>query len=160
MSDLKKPIEKRYGVFAVPNRSGRGGFVGQYAIPGKDLQQVRDDNGIIIVFDTEDQAVAAAGEEMCKAMNGRTKFSYRHGYKRLGGAQLAVGLKELDISPATFAAFYGTAQRRVLQWLDGEEDIPHPVHLVLTILAVPGMKTLIQQFTNATMIEREEEKNG
>jgi len=154
----KKSIEKRYGVDCSPNRSGNGGFVGTYAIPGKDLQYARDEAGVISVFATEDEAIAAAGEEMCRALNGRTKFSYRHGYKRLGGAQLAVGLKELEISPANFAAFFGTSQKRVLQWIDGEEDVPHSAHLLLTVLAVPGMKTLVQQFTNATMIEKSDEK--
>lgn len=160
MSKPKESICKRYDLLARPNRSGGSGFTGVYMIPGKDEQVAREPDGRISIFATEDEAIAAAGEEMCRAMNERTKFSYRHGYKRMGGAQFAVGLKELDISPATFAAFYGTAQRRVLQWIDGEEDIPHPVNLLLTVLAVPGMKTLVQQFTNTTMVERQEEKSN
>ena len=158
MSIPKSVICKRYGVHARPNRSGNPGFTGAYSIPGKDEQVARDPDGRVVIFATEDEAIAAAGEEMCRSMNERTKFSYRHGYKRLGGAQFAVSLKELSISPANFAAYFGTSQRRVLQWIDGEEDIPHAAHVLLTVLAVPGMKTLIQQFTDSSMVEREEEK--
>lgn len=158
MNDTKKPICKRYGVVARPNRSGGAGFTGVYMIPGKDEQFAREEDGRIAVFDTEDEAIAAAGEDMCRALNGRTKFSYRHGYRRLGGADFAVALRDLEISPAQFAAFYGTSQRRVLQWIDGEEELPHPAHLLIAVIAVPGMKTLVQRFTNTHMIEREEEK--
>lgn len=148
-------IARRFGLRASPNRSGGVGFVGHYSIPGKEEQTARDDTGAIAVFDTEDDAIAAAGEDLCDALNARSKFTYKHGYRKMAPAEFAVALAELEISPSNFAAFYGTNQRRVLDWIDGAQDIPHVVDLLMAVLAVPGMKTLVQQFTNRTMVIEE-----
>ena len=141
------PIMKKYELKAKPNKSGRGGFIGAYSIPGKDEQFARNEANEIEVFETEDEAVAAAGDDLCTAMNARTKYNTKQGYRRMGGAELAVALKELGITPAQLSAIYGTTMKRVLQWIDGDNDIPHVLNLLIAMLAVPGMKTLATSFT-------------
>jgi hypothetical protein len=143
--NYEKPISKRYAVAALPSGTG---FVGAYDIPGKDQQLARCDDGSIAVLDTEDEAVAAAGEDLCKAMNERSKFSYRHNYRRMGGAELAVKLAELDIGPASLAIMYGTQQDRVIKWLDGAEDVPWPVSLLLHLFEDGAALERAQQFVD------------
>lgn len=148
-------IARHFGLRAEPNRSGKGGFVGYYAIPGKDEQVARDDKGAIFVAETEDEAIAAAGEDLCQAMNERSKFSYKHGYVRMTGAELSVAMKEIDVSPSQLAAHLGTRQERVIGWMDGGQDIPHTVHLLITLLQVPGTLQMVQEFTDKTMVPKD-----
>jgi len=147
-------IARRFELRAEPNQSGKGGFVGYYAIPGKDEQLARDDKGAIFVADTEDEAIAAAGEDLCQAMNERSKFSYKHGYVKMTGAELSVAMKELEISPSQLAAHLGTNQQRVMAWMDGEQDIPHTVHLIIELMKLPDMVPIVQEFTDKTMVPK------
>jgi len=145
-------ICRHFAVKARPNRSGDGDFAGSYCIPGKDEQFARDDQNRIAIFDTEDEAIAAAGEDMCKALNSRHKSTVRHKYRRMSGAELAVTLQQINLSPMQFAALYGTDGRRVLAWFDGAEDIPHAVNALTTALAIPGVLPMVQRITDMSII--------
>ena len=144
-------ISRRYGIHAEPAKRGNG-FVGVYEFPGKDRQEARHQDGSVEVFETEDAAIAAAGEELCDALNGRQVSNSKHGYKRLTGAELAVQLAGLNLSPAEFSRLMGTSQKRIMQWIDGEEDIPHNARVLLTLLSMPGALLLATQITSAAMV--------
>jgi hypothetical protein len=145
-------ICRHFAVKARPNRSGEGGYIGSYCIPGKDEQFARDGINRIAVFNTRDEAIAAAGEDMCRALNARHKSTVRHKYRRMSGAELAVTLKQLNLPPMQFAALYGTDGRRVLAWFDGAEDIPHAVNALTTALAIPGVLPMVQRITDMSII--------
>ncbi len=152
--DNQKTIAKRYGVEARVNRSGLG-YIGVYHIPGTPEHFARYPDGSIEIFGRDIEAMAAAGFHLCAALNDRSRFSYKHGYRRMGGAELAVELERFGISPSQFAGVYGTKQTRVLNWIDGAEDIPHSAHLLIALCNVPGALKMVEDFTNKTMIEKE-----
>ena len=84
-----------------------------------------------------------------------------HGWiERLTGAELAVTLADIDLSPTELAWLYGTSQDRVLKWLDGEDAVPHPVRLILAALAAnPGLLPLWRQVTSMVTEERRRPDN-
>lgn len=138
-------ICKAYAIYSEPADNGRG-FVGLYEIPGKDVQYARKDDGAVEIFDTEEDAIASAGQDLCKAMNARTRSSTNdHGHHLMGGADLAVALKELQMSPTKFAEMVGTEPRRVLDWIDGKLPITRPVNLLVRLLAFPCAKDRAQE---------------
>lgn len=149
----KPKIMRRYGVRAEPSKGG-GGFVGLYAIPGKDEQLARDDDGSVAVFDQEDEAIAAAAEDMVAALNARQIASWKRNYRRMTGAELAVALAELELSPSEFATIDGTSQQRVMQWIDGEEDIPYHVTVLIALLRLPDGVEMAWSTTEANMVKR------
>lgn len=137
-------------------------WIGYFTIPGKDRQYARDDDGSVSMFDTEDEAIAAAGEDLCEALNGRTRHTHDHfGYKVMGGAELAVKLAEAGISPASFAVLVGTTHERVMEMIDGEMPITRPVNLLAhLLLTVPGAFEEAERYTREIVFDKREVKRG
>ncbi|THK34002.1 hypothetical protein EHS39_33030 [Ensifer sp. MPMI2T] len=109
-------------------------FAGQFALPGlvPDLVRVGDR---IQLFDTEREAEIAALEACALLYDSRTIDTRKAGgYRRLSGSELAVALAELDVTVTYFAEIAGVPQHRALKWLDGEQDIPHSVHVLVKLL--------------------------
>lgn len=110
-------------------------FVGQFALPGLVPDLVKDRNGVR-QFDTEREAELAAMETVLNVYDSRTiDTRSAGGYRRLTGAELAVLLDEIDITPTYFSEICGVPQHRVMKWMDGEQDIPHSVHVLVKLLA-------------------------
>ncbi|EUB97262.1 hypothetical protein PMI07_000838 [Rhizobium sp. CF080] len=115
-------------------RNGR--FAGQFALPGLIPDLVRDDNGVR-TFDDERMAEIAAMEAVIRLYESRTIDTRKAGgYIRLTGAELAVLIDEMNTTPTYFAEICGVPQSRVMKWLDGEQDIPHSVHVLAKLLVV------------------------
>lgn len=109
-------------------------FAAQFALPGLTPDLVRDGGGVR-TFPTEREAEVAAMEAVLRLYESRTIDTRKAGgYRRLTGAELAVLLDELDITPTYFAEIVGVPQHRVMKWLDGEQDIPHSVHVLVKLL--------------------------
>ncbi|MCW5697347.1 MAG: hypothetical protein KIS96_11530 [Bauldia sp.] len=149
--DMPPPAKpsRRYFVRSVPVRDG---FLGEFTFPGKDVQRVHPEDGPL--FDDDRYAVAAAGEALCDALNDRTRGTLKHGYQRMGGAEFAAALADLQITPAEFAILYGSVHKRVMDWIDGNEEIPHPVRILLAAFTLPGALQLARQVTSTVTHDR------
>lgn len=131
------------------------GYTASFQTPGFEPVEIRHSDRTPIMFDTEDAAIAAAGERMCEILNVRTRNRSAHGTIRMGGADLALALRSADVSPSQLARIFGTRTDRVLNWIDGVEDIPHSVRILLALLHTPGAKELAMEITENVSIERE-----
>lgn len=110
-------------------------FTGQFSLPGLIPDLVRGRDGNVQYFDTEQQAYVAAMEAVLRLYDSRTIDTRKAGgYRRLTGAELAVLLDDIDVTPTYFAEIAGVPQHRVMKWLDGEQDIPHSVHVLAKLL--------------------------
>lgn len=110
-------------------------FNAQFALPGLVPDLVRDRNGVRR-FESVREAEVAAMEAVIGLYNSRTIDTRKAGgYRRLAGAELAVMLDNIDITPTYFAEIAGVPQHRVMKWLDGEQDIPHSIHVLTKLLA-------------------------
>lgn len=111
-------------------------FVGQFALPGLVPALVRDQKGIKL-FTTEEEAERAAMVAVIRLYESRTRDTRKAGgYRRLTGSDLALLLDKINITPTYFAEIVGVPQHRVMKWLDGEQDIPHSVHVLGRLLAL------------------------
>lgn len=111
-------------------------FAGQFALPGLIPDLVRDDRGVL-TFDTEREAEIAAMEAVIRLYDSRTIDTRKAGgYTRLTGAELALLIDQMDTTPTYFAEIAGVPQSRVMKWLDGEQDIPHSVHVLAKLLVM------------------------
>jgi hypothetical protein len=99
-------------------------WVGQFALPGLVPDQVRE-RGELKTFQTADEAETAALRALFGLLVSRTT------------AEFAVSLDSADITPTYFAEIYGVPQHRVMKWLDGEQDIPHSVRVLVELLKTP-----------------------
>lgn len=109
-------------------------FAAQFALPGLVPDLVRQ-GGAAQQYDTERDAEIAAMEAVIRLFNSRTIDTRKAGgYRRLTGAELAVLLDQLNITPTYFAEIAGVPQHRVMKWLDGEQDIPHSVHILAKLM--------------------------
>ncbi|CCF19114.1 protein of unknown function [Pseudorhizobium banfieldiae] len=110
-------------------------FAAQFALPGLVPDLVRDSGGVKL-FPTEAAAESAAKDAVIRLFDSRTVDTRKAGgYVRLTGAELAVLLDEINITPTYFAEIVGVPQARVMKWLDGEQDIPHSVHVTARLIA-------------------------
>lgn len=147
----KENLPTRYGVTA---RRTRGGFVAEYQMPAMKPVTVMAD-GEPALFHTYEEAKAAAADHMAENLNARTRSRVKHETVRLGGAELAFTLRSADISPTQFARIFGTKQARVLDWIDGVEDIPHAVRILLALLHLPGAKKIAMDLSESTNQRKE-----
>jgi hypothetical protein len=150
-------ICKEYRVEADPRHDNKPGYVAAFSIPGKDKQLARNDDGSIALFDTEDAAIAAAGEDLCEAMNARTiSTANSFGYRVMGGAELAVALKELGLSPASFALYCGSTHDRIMDHIDGKTPIPRTMNLIAHLLRLPGAIEAAQRLTDEITFKKKD----
>ncbi len=115
-----------------------GRYYAAFSIPGRDFQQAtrrKPDGGIeTLTFATPEEAMAAAGLSLCEALNLRTRAGRSsYGYMRIGGRDLAKRLAELKMTPSVLSRITGWTHRVVMQWLDGEQNAPHSVRVLLEI---------------------------
>jgi hypothetical protein len=125
-------------------------FAAQFALPGLVPDLVRQ-RGSVHLFPDERSATAAAQEAVIRLYDSRTRDERKAGgYTRLTGAELAVLLGEIDVTVTYFAELSGFPQSRVIGWIDGEQDIPHSVHVLVKLLAASDANfRLAEQITEA-----------
>lgn len=144
-------VNRTYRILASPTR---GGWSASYLVPGLEGPRVVSERGEPLVVPNDVEALAEAGVNLCAYLNERTRSRRKHGYARLGGADLAVALRDLGLTPSEFAILFGTNLDRVIQWIDGEEDVPHPVRVLLALFALPGAIALARQITSAATYDK------
>lgn len=109
-------------------------FAAQFALPGLVPYYVRRGEKPVD-FETEREAHVAAMEAVLRLYDSRTVDTRKAGgYRRLTGAELGVMLDTLDVTVTYFAEIAGVPQHRVMKWLDGEQDIPHSVHVLARLM--------------------------
>ena len=62
----------------------------------------------------------------------------RHHYRRMSAAELSAALDQLDLSARQFARVSGAQPKRVIDWLEGREDIAPYVPVMLALMTLPG----------------------
>lgn len=149
---------KKYIARAIPHG---GFFYAQWAAPGMVPKYVLE-RGNRAVFDTHEEAEEAARYHLFNALNsvrdGRISGKPER-YRKMTAAEGAVLLAEAGLTPSFFAFLYGTSRERVLKWIDGVEDWPHPARLLLKIFkANPGMIDLAETVTESVTTERKPRK--
>lgn len=146
-----------YFAKALPARDG--GFTAQYGMPGLLPTRLKDDTGNVALFDTADEAEYEAMRAMIAVLNTRSMSlrgrDKREWYRKLTPAELAVLIGKAGITPTFFAYLYGTDPSRVLKWLEGLEDIPHPARILLQILIdYPGSINVAERLTDSIATAR------
>lgn len=124
-------------------------FAGQFALPGLIPDLVRNSEGQTQFFQTARDAEFAAHTACMRVFNSRIADTHKaSGNTRLSGAGLSQILDTMDITATLFAELVGVPQARVLKWLDGEQDIPHSVHVLTKIMAEnPAALTRAEEIT-------------
>jgi hypothetical protein len=77
--------------------------------------------------------------------------SRRFSYDRMTYEQFRTALEQLDMPWMYFAKISGKNPRKVEEWYNGQEDIPHEVMLICSLLTLPGAKELASTVTNAVI---------
>ncbi|TAA54581.1 hypothetical protein [Shinella sp. JR1-6] len=122
-------------------------FVAEYAMPGLVPEYVQV-GGAVKKFETAEAAEIAALKAFASLYDSRTLDTRKNkGYVRMTGAELALALDELNVTPTFFAELTGFPQSRVMGWIDGVQDIPHSVYLVIHLM----------RFNPEKMIDRAED---
>lgn len=115
------------------------GWRGQFALPGHVPDHVRDKTNRPVTFSSEQEAEAAAREAVITAMRASLEYRRKPGrYELIAPADFASMLNEADITARHFAELLGVGESRVIKWLNGEADIPHWAHLIVTLLLDEG----------------------
>lgn len=132
-----------------------GGFQAQFSLPGLIPAIVRE-GGKPKVFQTEQEAEYAALKALFRLHESRTRDTRKAGgYRRLTGAELAVLIDEANITVTYFAELMGVPQHRVMKWIDGEQDIPHSIHVAIKLIAASDANFKLAE--NITESYREDE---
>jgi len=132
-----------------------GGFLAMWAYPGIPPRPALDQDRNPVVFQDERAARIRAALELHRQLNERTWITGKpERYKHLTGPELALKLREAGVTPTEFARLYGTAQARVMDWIDGVREVPHPVYVLLEIFiaapdAIEIANTLTDQMTTS-----------
>lgn len=139
-----------------------GGFRAQWAAPGLVPAYVMD-RGRPAVFDDEDSAENAARFHLFNALN-KARDGLISGkperYRKMTASEGAIALAEAGLTPSFFAFLYGTSRDRVLKWIDGVEDWPHPARLLLEIFkANPSTIGLAEAVTDSVTEARKPRKD-
>lgn len=64
----------------------------------------------------------------------------RYRYRRMSAGDLSRALNNLDLSLNDFSRIAGCAYKRAQQWVEGAEDIPPHVPVLLALMTLPGGK--------------------
>lgn len=59
-------------------------------------------------------------------------------YDRITGQELRDSIRDLQLTFGQFARLAGTQRHRVLGWLNGKQEIPHHVNVMIELLSLPG----------------------
>lgn len=111
------------------------GYAGLIALPGLYPDFVRRGEEVV-VLKTAGAARNEALEALFRLYDSRTRDTRTAGgYKRLTGAEFAALLAKINVTPTFFAEISGFPQARIMKWIDGEQDIPHSVHVLVILMA-------------------------
>lgn len=85
----------------------------------------------------------------------------RFEYDRLTGEHLSQALRDIGLSPGTFARFFGLKDQVVFRWLKDEQDIARWVQPVLELLRLPGAIRVCRETAALTIsLDRDHPERG
>ena len=152
---------------AVPAPNGK--FYALYSGPGliPAVSQSRD--GRPYEYNTEVEAEIGAMRTLYGVLNKPRANARRHGgkperYKKMTGAEFAVALRMAGpdgVTPSFFSYLYGTSQLKVIGWIDGEDNVPHPARVLLALFAAdPKNIDIAEKVTESVTEERKPGRRG
>lgn len=152
------------GYVAKAERSDVGsGYISIWSAPGfnRGMLRMRPSRSPMM-FHTAEDAELAAMRHVLEVLNKprMRAITYKpERYIKLTSAQFAEELRLAGVSPSFFAYMYGTSQRRVIEWIDGKEDVPHPARLLLALFqADPENIDIAEEVTKGSTESRQPAK--
>lgn len=79
----------------------------------------------------------------------------RYKYNRMTSEDMSEDLNTLHLTAGQFARISGARHERVLKWLEGKEDIPPHVPVLLALLELPGAMIKAQEVVDFYIQEEE-----
>lgn len=147
---------------AVPVPGGK--FQALYSAPGLETAIAKTKDGRPYEYSSEVEAEAGAVRALHGVLNApRIKARASQGkserYRKLTGPEFAVLLRQAGVTATWFAYVMGTSVERVLKWVDGVDDVPHPARLLLMlILADERNAGIIEKVTDENTTTRRPER--
>jgi hypothetical protein len=80
-------------------------------------------------------------------------MSRRYTYERMTAQQFSAALNALEMTKGQFVRLTGAGPRKVERWLAGEEDIPHWILVLCSVLTVPGAMGIAKAVTDEVVQE-------
>lgn len=151
-----------YFARAVPLPSGK--FHAVYSAPGRLPAVSAREDGTPYVYNTEAEAEAGAARHLHRVLNAPRIEAKKHGgkserYEKLTGPEFAMLLSRAGVTATWFAYVFGTSQQRVLGWLDGVDQVPHPARLLLELILADGANgDIIERVTDSVTTSRRPER--
>ena len=131
-----KHPSRSYLAKAIPLPNGK--YQAQYAAPGLVPYVATNSTGRAYEYNSREEAEVGAMRALFGILN-KTRDAASSGkperYSKMTGPEFAIALAEAGLTPTFFAFLYGTSQERVLKWVDGAENCPHPARILLTLFA-------------------------
>lgn len=133
--DNNAPILRRY--IAACTRAQGGGFHAIFGFPGGRVDFVMEGDERAH-YATQIDAENEARRVLIEALNSRTRFKdKREVSSKMTGDEFAAELAETGIPLSDFAQMWGTKHDRVVQWIQGEAEVPFPLRWILRLLRKP-----------------------
>lgn len=152
-------VARRYVAQAAPYGKR---FAARFAVPGSLIAHVRDDDGHVIDFATEEEAEVEAVKALIEELNSAEAEELLNAtrrtnkLRRLTGPELAVKLAELDMDETFLAYIYGVADGQAKAWID-QGNVPHGVTVLLAIFEkLPVTIDIAEAITEAMTVKEEE----
>jgi hypothetical protein len=124
---------RSYVARAVENDKGNG-WLAQFGYPGVSLAYVLEGDEPA-VYASEIEAELMALRVLRDSLNARKTFGDRREISRkLTGDEFAHELALTDIFPGEWATMWGTKQDRVMQQIEGVQEVPFAVRWILPVL--------------------------
>jgi transcriptional regulator with XRE-family HTH domain len=67
--------------------------------------------------------------------------------------QFSAALDQMGLTMRQFVRLSGASERKVEQWLSGDEDIPHHVLVLCSLLTLPGAMEMAKAVTDSVVME-------
>lgn len=162
--DMANRSYTTFEVWTEPARH-QPGYVSWWAAPGHHPGIVKDPKTKDVqVFDNQAIAEIFGWRRMAEALNRpRVLASKGQGkperYRKMSHLEFSQELADVELTPTFFAYLYGTSPKRVIDWIDGVEDVPHPVRLMLALFKDdPKNIDIIESLTNSVTTIRQPRK--
>ncbi|MBX3579890.1 MAG: hypothetical protein KF723_22030 [Rhizobiaceae bacterium] len=124
---------RTYVARAVENEAGKG-WLAEFGYPGVPVDYVLDDEQPA-VYATKEAAELMALRVLRDSLNARKTFGDRREISRkLTGDEFAHELGLTDIFPSEWATMWGTKQDRVMQQIEGVQEVPFAARWILPVL--------------------------
>lgn len=122
-------------------RDNGAGWVAQFSAPGLIPRFVTWPDGSLRLFDTEGEAEFDAMRAAISVFNSPRDRLQGQGRRFTGGGRpakmkggdLAAALRRHDMKPGDLAYIADKPVKRVYGWLDGTQDIPHEIRVLMAI---------------------------